>query len=124
MESEQLTGKGTMKRRARHQAVQTEADWADEGFRLVGERMEIAAERTVFNADESIRQARLALEVRQAVGDLSDYAARVRRFEAEGCTTSDAQAIVDGEDMKSSESLPSSCDAWLSRPVGEIGGGE
>lgn len=52
-------------------AVQTEADWADEGFRLVGERMEIAAERTVFNADESIRQARLALESKQAAGDIA-----------------------------------------------------
>jgi len=55
----------------RHQAVQTEADWVDEGFRLVGERAEIAAERTVFNADESIRQARMAFEVKPAAADVA-----------------------------------------------------
>lgn len=36
----------------------------------------------------------------------SDYEARVRALEAEGCTRSDAQAIVDAEDLQTAPAAP------------------
>lgn len=58
-------------------------------------------ERRKRNTLEELRAVHKAAQGRRFDDPVSDYEARVQKLEAEGCTRSDAQGIVDAEDLGS-----------------------
>jgi hypothetical protein len=51
--------------------------------------------------------------MRNIIAESDDYEKRVRAYERKGCTRSDAQGIVDAEDMNKSDKFEQWIDAQL-----------